>query len=205
MGMKQNGYRSFSKERLYQEREEAILQVAGDVLMEKGYYGMSMDEIADRVGIGKPTLYRHFASKGELLCKLVMRDLPTLCHALEAIRTDQQTSVQRKLEATLQTIYQHSDGTCLLLLFSGNIEIPQALPEKRIEVEEVHKDIVKHIRYLLEEGKARGEFDTSLPIPLMLSFFFSLLTPGSYQSLIVEECTPVEDLIASLMRLYAPR
>lgn len=63
----------FSKERLYQEREEAILQVAGEVFMEKGYHGMSMDEIAELVGIGKPTLYRHFASKEELVSTLVMR------------------------------------------------------------------------------------------------------------------------------------
>ena len=194
----------FSKERLYREREEAILQVAGEVFMEKGYHGMSMDEIADLVGIGKPTLYRHFASKEELFSALVMRDLPEIFQALDAISA-KQTSVQQKLEATLQIIYQHAAGTCLLLLFSGGTEIPQEFHEKRTEIEAIQRDFAERIRRFLEEGKERGEFDSSVPIPLMQSFFFSFLTPHSYQCLSVEEHMPVEDLIAYLMRLYAPR
>jgi AcrR family transcriptional regulator len=195
----------FSKERLYQEREEAILQVASDVYLEKGYHGMSMDEIADLVGIGKPTLYRHFVSKEELIFILVRRNIPEIFHALETIRTDQNTNVQQKLEATLQTIYQHAINTCQLSLFSGNAEIPQGFHEKRTEVEKIHQDFVAHIRDVLQAGKASGELDVSVPLPLMQTLFFSLLTPRSYRFLIVEERMTVKDLVASLMRLYASR
>src|SRR5258708_25350525 len=195
----------FSKERLYQEREEAILQVAGEIFMEKGYHGMSMDEISDLLGIGKPTLYRHFVSKEELVFRLVMQDLPEVFHALETIRTDQKTTVQQKLEATLHTIYRHAVNTCLLSLFSGNAEIPQGFQQKRAEVEKIHQDFVEHIRDVLQAGKASGELDTSVPLSLMQTLFFSLLTPRNYLCLIVEEHMTVEDLLASLMRLYASR
>jgi TetR/AcrR family fatty acid metabolism transcriptional regulator len=194
----------FSKERLYQERQEAILQVAGEVFLEKGYHGMSMDEVAELVGIGKPTLYRHFANKEELVFALVMRDLPEIFQALETISA-KQTSVQQKLEATLQMIYQYAAGTCLLLWFSGGTEFSQGFHEKRTEVEAIQRDFAERIRRLLEEGKARGEFDASVPIALMESFFLNFLTTRSYQSLIVEERMPVEDLVSYLMRLYAPR
>lgn len=195
----------FSKERLYQEREEAILQVAGDVYLEKGYHGMSMDEVADLVGIGKPTLYRHFVSKEALIFTLVRRNLPEIFHALETIRTDQKANIQQKLEATLQTIYRHAINTCQLSLFSGNAEIPQGFHEKRAEVEKIYQDFVAHIRDILQAGKANGELDASVPLPLMQTLFFSLLTPRNYRFLIVEECLTVEDLVASLMRLYASR
>ena len=39
------------KEKQRQEREALILQAAEEVLMEKGYYETSIDEIAARVGI----------------------------------------------------------------------------------------------------------------------------------------------------------
>ena len=39
------------KERLREERAAFILQAAYDVLVERGYYEVSMDEIAARVGI----------------------------------------------------------------------------------------------------------------------------------------------------------
>jgi hypothetical protein len=135
----------------------------------------------------------------------MMRGLPEIFHALETIRTDQKTNVQQKLEATLQTIYRHSVNTRLLSLFSGNTEIPQGFNEKRAEVEKIHKDFVEHIRDVLQAGKASGELDTSVPLPLMQTLFFSLLTPQNYRCLIVEERMTVEDLVASLMRLYAPR
>jgi AcrR family transcriptional regulator len=195
----------FSKERLYQEREKAILQVAGEVFMKKGPHGMSMDEIADLVGIGKPTLYRHFASKADLVAALVTRDLSEVFQALDAISV-QQVSVQRKLEATLQMIYHYAAGTCILLLLSGGgTEISQEFSEKRTEIEAIQRDFAERIRRLLEEGKAHGEFDASVPIPLMQSFFFSFLTPQSYQSLSIEEHMSAEDLVAYLMRLYAPQ
>jgi hypothetical protein len=126
-------------------------------------------------------------------------------HALETIRTDQKMSVQQKLEATLQTIYQHAINTCQLSLLSGNAEIPQGFHEKKAEVEKIHQDFVEHIRDVLQAGKASGELDASVPLPLMQTLFFSLLTPRNYQRLIDEERMTVEDLVASLMRLYAPR
>jgi AcrR family transcriptional regulator len=195
----------FSKERLYQEREEAILQVAGEVYLEKGSHGMSMDEIADRVGVGKPTLYRHFASKEELVYRLLVQDLPALVHALETIRIDQKANVRQKLEATLQTIYQPSVSTCLLSLFSGNAEIPQALHEKRAEVEKIHADFVEHVRDVLQAGQDNGELDAHVPLLLMQALFFSLLAPQNYISLVVEERMAVDELVEYLMRLYAPR
>src|SRR5712692_7340143 len=55
------------KEKQRQEREALILQAAEEVLMENGYYEMSMDEIAMRVGIAKGTVYLHFPSKEDLV------------------------------------------------------------------------------------------------------------------------------------------
>src|SRR5690242_19973668 len=65
--------RSSLKEKQRQEREDLILQVAEEVINEKGYHDTSMDEIALRVGISKGTLYLHFASKEDLLLTLIER------------------------------------------------------------------------------------------------------------------------------------
>jgi AcrR family transcriptional regulator len=44
-----------------------IIAVARDLLRDKGYAGMSMQELATRVGLLKGSLYSHFASKEELV------------------------------------------------------------------------------------------------------------------------------------------
>jgi AcrR family transcriptional regulator len=55
------------------EREAQLLDVAEQTFAERGYRGVSMDEIADRAQISKPVLYDHFGSKDGLLAAVVVR------------------------------------------------------------------------------------------------------------------------------------
>src|ERR1700687_1334032 len=72
------------KEKQRQERETLILQVAEEVLMEKGYYDTSIDEIAARVGIAKGTVYLHFSSKEDLVATIYVRDMQSFWQEVEA-------------------------------------------------------------------------------------------------------------------------
>src|SRR5690606_16711885 len=47
-------------------RREQILDVAIDVFGRSGYFGASMNDIADAAGVTKPVLYQHFDSKSDL-------------------------------------------------------------------------------------------------------------------------------------------
>lgn len=61
--------------RLFQEAEPGrkgeILAAALDVFGERGYEGGSMREIAGRIGVTEPALYRHFPSKEALFLSLM--------------------------------------------------------------------------------------------------------------------------------------
>jgi len=52
---------------------EKILDVALDLFTDQGFDGTSMREIAERLGITKPSIYYHFTSKEEILLALHMR------------------------------------------------------------------------------------------------------------------------------------
>ncbi len=47
-------------------REDAIIKVVNQLLAEKGFEAMTVDEVAAQVGIAKASLYKHFSSKEEL-------------------------------------------------------------------------------------------------------------------------------------------
>src|SRR5699024_9620922 len=47
-------------------RREQLLATAQEAFVESGYHATSMDEIAERAGVSKPVLYRHFDGKLEL-------------------------------------------------------------------------------------------------------------------------------------------
>lgn len=46
---------------------DEILQAARVLILERGYIAMSMDDLAAHVGISKPTLYSHFATKEDIV------------------------------------------------------------------------------------------------------------------------------------------
>jgi len=57
---------------------ERILDAALDVFSEKGFHVATVDEIAERAGLGKGTVYRHFANKETLFNELVQLRLEEL-------------------------------------------------------------------------------------------------------------------------------
>lgn len=49
------------------EADEAILEAAADLLIESGIDGAGIDRVAKRAGVSRPTVYRRYSDKTELL------------------------------------------------------------------------------------------------------------------------------------------
>ena len=65
-------------------REDVILREVNSLLAEKGYDLMTVDEVAARVGIAKPSLYMHFESKEALAAAALVRLLERTRDAIAA-------------------------------------------------------------------------------------------------------------------------
>ncbi|MBG0821729.1 TetR/AcrR family transcriptional regulator [Planomonospora sp. ID91781] len=53
--------------------DERVLRTAAGLLLERGYTGLSMDEVAERAGVAKTTLYRRWPTKDHLAVAVVAR------------------------------------------------------------------------------------------------------------------------------------
>lgn len=53
--------------------DEAILRAVLEVLARDGYQSMSMQSVATVAGVGKPTIYRRFASKADLVAAALVQ------------------------------------------------------------------------------------------------------------------------------------
>ncbi|HEX3612841.1 MAG TPA: TetR/AcrR family transcriptional regulator [Sporichthyaceae bacterium] len=56
--------------------DAAILAAARELVTDGGYAAMSMDAIASRAGVSKPTLYRRWPSRGALLIEAAFGEVP---------------------------------------------------------------------------------------------------------------------------------
>lgn len=56
----------------FEQRHQQIIQVAKQLLLESVNYDVKLDELAEQLGLAKGTLYKHFASKDELLLQVLI-------------------------------------------------------------------------------------------------------------------------------------
>jgi TetR/AcrR family transcriptional regulator, fatty acid metabolism regulator protein len=191
------------KEKQRREREKLILQAAEDVFQEKGYYDTSMDEIAARVGIAKGTIYSHFPGKEELVIAIFERDMRKFLGGVDGV-IDAEPTPSAKLEALLRFIYTglSSKLTGLLSSMYNGVDLKRMIVEKGSCVHELWAYLVTRITQLLEEGKALGEFDSSIPTKIMLFAFLSLCSPKAHDHLLLGGEFSHEELVKNLWRVY---
>lgn len=61
------------KDQAFKLREDAILDATTRILVSKGFDLMTMDDVALEVGISKPSLYKHFKSREDLVTEAMIR------------------------------------------------------------------------------------------------------------------------------------
>ena len=94
-------------------RRKKIIKVSAKLMREKGYKGASLQQVSDRVGIHKSTLFHYFKNKEELLLAVLKVPIKELTHELELIVADKDLPPEEKLKKAIST---HID------LLTGNID-----------------------------------------------------------------------------------
>src|ERR1700756_2887132 len=54
-------------------RRDEILDAAAALFAERGYHGVSIDDIGSAVGMSGPGIYRHFSGKEDVLSQMLLR------------------------------------------------------------------------------------------------------------------------------------
>ena len=93
------------KKQQFDLREEAILDAVNKLLSEKGFDLMTMDDVAEAVGVAKGSLYKHFASKEKLAAAVMTRLLNQTVDVLDGMPVDWRAG--RRLEEILRWSLQH--------------------------------------------------------------------------------------------------
>src|SRR3954469_21156101 len=66
-------------------RREELTRIATRLFAERGYQGTSIAEIAEELGVQKPSLYHHIASKEDLLWEVASDGARAFHEALDAV------------------------------------------------------------------------------------------------------------------------
>lgn len=88
-------------------REQQILQAAEDLFYEKGFDATGVDAIAERVGITGGAIYRHFASKDEILGVLFDHVIDAALEQLPSQADDPDNDLRAMIQAHVSIAMKH--------------------------------------------------------------------------------------------------
>lgn len=83
-----------TRQQQFKHREETILTVAEQLLLESGEGDITLDSLAEQLDLAKGTLYKHFGSKDELFLHIIIRHEQQLFH-LSTINDGAEAGVAR--------------------------------------------------------------------------------------------------------------
>jgi len=191
------------RERQRQERERLILQATSEVLIEKGYDAMSMEEVASRIGISRAAIYLHFPGKEDLVLALLQRGVQSSAEQLDVILADA-SSPREKVRMIIEQSYGGMSQPSFQV-FSAILHSPTFLSkasEARKNMKSLWNPTLQRLTAVLEEGKQSGDFDPDMPTVLMVSLLSGLLSPFTYKRMVEEEQMSLAVVVNYLSRYF---
>ena len=143
-----------------EERKNEILDVAEELFAEKGFDNASTNDIINRIGIARGTLYHHFGSKEEILDAIVERMTHEGISRAKAIVADSSIPLLSRFTGAVLALNINTKAGAEVL---EQIHRPQnALLHQKMQ-ERLLGGVVPLIAQLIEEGNGDGLFDSKYP------------------------------------------
>eukprot|EP01037_Dinobryon_pediforme_P019286 gene19286-19680_t len=158
------------KDQAFRLRESAILDATTSVLGSKGYDLMTMDDVAGAVGISKPSLYKHFKSKEDLVGEALIRLIDGAIAYLA--QQDAAMSPKTKLMALLEWGLRIRLDGGLPFLPSTSAHVREMLMRNLKYVARVLK-LNGQLEKLVLAGQKAGELNADLPSDVILFSYYA--------------------------------
>jgi AcrR family transcriptional regulator len=166
------------------ERRSAILAAALDVFAENGFAAARLDDVAQKAGVAKGTLYLYFPDKEALFEALLLGLVSPILKRIHALSADPALPATAVLEGILALFQTEMIGTgrerLLRLIIAEGPRFPRIAEFYHREVISKGREI---IRTLVARGYERGELPSDAMARFPQLFFAPLLTAVVWRSL----------------------
>jgi TetR/AcrR family transcriptional regulator, cholesterol catabolism regulator len=184
---------------------DRLFSAAAELIGERGFHGTTVDDIVERAGVAKGTVYYHFKSKEALFDALLNEHFARLSDALRSAADDARTPADA-LRALVRTEldYIHENQAASKVLMSELWRTDRAWQETLHVLRERYVIVFHDV---LLAGVASREFRADLDLPITASALFGLVATTALDWLVFDPERPLEDVagVAESIVLHAVR
>ncbi|NWF80950.1 MAG: TetR/AcrR family transcriptional regulator [Chloroflexi bacterium] len=186
------------RERRRQLLRDEILEATHQLMAERGYAAMSMEELAARVGVSKPTLYNQFPTKEDLVAAMATQLMErTFAHMasesaaspLERLLHFLHTSVRLQVERRT---------SAMQLWLPEILDLLERHPRSREYLCRVDETVVA----MIHEAISAGEIDPAIDVASLVRVFYALSISPSIGRLSVTGEPDAERLADTVVELF---
>lgn len=167
------------QQKQWEDRQAAILDALEALSTERGFANVTMDDVANEVGISKATLYQHFDSKDSMLVHLMAQ------HEDRFIAWLDSTSDQPPVERLRQTMRHLMEGRVFSLRGLVRLGREDVVPifRRSPDLVERHDQIVQMLTAIVAQGQAEGTIAPDLTPLAVISAMLTLsnVSMGGYE------------------------
>ncbi|GGO81841.1 TetR family transcriptional regulator [Wenjunlia tyrosinilytica] len=190
-----------------QATRQKLYEAAVTLIAEQGFSSTTVDEIAERAGVAKGTVYYNFASKTELFEELLRHGVGLLTRSLrEAAEAGVKTSgrhvdaLDAMIRAGLDFIARYPAFTQLFVA-----ELWRTNRAWQSTLLMVRQDAVTVVATVLKDAVDAGELSEELDIPLTASALFGMVLVAALDWQAFQPERSIDDVHAALSRLLQGR
>ncbi|MFZ5633554.1 MAG: TetR/AcrR family transcriptional regulator [Bacillota bacterium] len=181
-------------------KRSSIFDAAMAVFSEKGFEKATVDEIAERAGIAKGTIYNNYGSKKNLFLSLIEEGIERLETAVKkeiARRNNILTQLEAVITVQLQ-FFEEYKNYCKVLLS----EVWGQDTRWKEKAERIRSGYLSIIRDLIEAGKSQGLINEALHTGTTASALFGMVGIAALDRFLFEKEYSYEDILNTLKSLF---
>ncbi|MEY2958310.1 MAG: hypothetical protein RLZZ01_878 [Actinomycetota bacterium] len=141
------------------DRHQEIVDAALELFATIGYRATTMAQIGDHIGIRGPSLYKHIASKHELLVEIMTGMMEELLRRQRTALDAGGDVSDRLRRITVVHVQYHAEHR--YEAFVGHREIDNLEEPQRTRILELRREYESRFRELVQEGRELDVFRTS--------------------------------------------
>lgn len=181
-----------------EELTDSVLEAASNLFAEKGFHETSTDELASRLGISKPTLYKYGSSKAAILQAIVRRNHK---RALEEATRIADTKAP-PLDQLRELFRFH---THFAIEHRHEVRIIDGERHRltdRDEIDRLAGEYLAFIKSLIADAQNAGELRVDIPMELFARSFIALALGPSRWFVEKKKGLSEEDVIQASWSLF---
>jgi AcrR family transcriptional regulator len=189
------------KERARLRREQEILKTAARMIRDQGYANLNMDELAEQVGISKPTLYQHFKGKDDMVVRAMLSSIEAMEAYMDELSPAPAIDHLEAIMRYMLNSHADPDGFSVAIMRDTSLamrhltDAPEGMVETQLRVNE-------KVMQLVERAKAEGDIAEGMPNVVVIGMMFSSVAILQGPRIMRDHSASLHELIDSTVAFF---